>query len=471
MRINKKRALFLICLTIIAAIYYWARRDIYQPLHRLPPKNVPFFSDDTDHQSLLNCARRQLTFLQRQDPLKTAYFGKDRYSYAQLCTSISKFIAKLEEHPDPAELNRFLHKNYTVYQAGGRKGKRNRQMLVTGYYEPVFAGSLVKKEPFLTPIYSRPKSLINKNNNDKGGCLVGRYNEDNTFVPYWSRAEIEGKNLLKGYELAYLRDPFDAYLLHVQGSGRIELPDHSLKTIRYAASNGLEYKSIGKVLVDEKIMPLAEVNIPSIRAYLRQHPEQQQRLFHHNPRYIFFRWGDDSGPVGSSGEILTPGRSIALDGNALPVGAIGYLISRQPSVKSTATQADNKVTDWHPLTRFVFAQDSGSAIRGTGRVDLFWGMGEYARAAANHMKEPGKLFFLVKKKSTEYGQKKSKPNRKSQKNGLESDKRQGCFFPPSKENLCQKSGNDLATHPSPKILTPPILKPATAMLIAILWSS
>jgi len=385
-------ATLLLSFVLLAAMYIFSIRDVYHPLHRLQEKSIPYFSDDLNIPSFIASAKHQEAYLKKQDQRKKVLFGDDHYTYAFLLASVQALINKLEQHPDTTELNSFLHNNYTVYQAGGRKGYKERKMLVTGYYEPVFEGSLIKKAPYLTPLYSRPDSLVIKKDNKNGKKRVGRFDQNKNFINYWSRAEIENNNLLKANELVYLKNPFDAYLLHVQGSGRIQLPDNSIRTIRFAASNGLEYNSIGKLLVDEGIMSLDEVNIPAIRTFLRRHPEQQQRILHHNPRYIFFNWGDTASPKGSSGEELTPGRSIAIDSTSLPGGSIGYLVSRKPVVASNGI-----ITGWTPLNRFVFPQDSGSAIQGTGRVDVFWGTGIYAKAAANHMKEDGKLFFLVKK--------------------------------------------------------------------------
>jgi membrane-bound lytic murein transglycosylase A len=365
-------------------------RETYRPLYRLNPQNVPNFYDDMDFDSLINCAKHQIAYLERQEPGKNISFADDLYDNRWLLLSAKELLSQLLHNPGREELNRFLKENYIVYQAGGRTGKGFRNMLVTGYYEPVFSGSLTRKSPFLTPIYAPPKSLVSLRDNKK--TRIGRYSRDGRFVNYWSRAEIENNNLLKGYELAFLSDPFDAFLLHVQGSGRIRLPDNSVRSVRFAGSNGLDYRSIGKLLVDEKIMPLEEVNIPAIRKYLQEHPEQQQRILHHNPRFIFFTWSDTLSPKGSSGEELTPGRSIALDTSALPGGTIGYLVSRRPVL-----DADNAIRGWKPLSRLVFPQDSGAAIKGTGRVDIFWGNGHYAEVAANHMKEDGQLFFLVKK--------------------------------------------------------------------------
>ena len=385
--------LFSVLLSIFAVVllYLLLTRDAYKPLHRLAPQDVPLFADDMDIDSLIESTGRQAAYLEKQAPGKKISFGSDSYENRRLLRSVQELLAKLQQNPDNKELNKFLHENYLVYQAGGRTKQRGRTMLVTGYYEPLFAGSLTKEPPFLTPIYSPPKSLVILSTED-GKKKIGRYDRDNTFTDYWSRAEIENSNLLKGDELAFLKDPFDAFLLHVQGSGRIQLPDNSVLSVRFAGSNGLGYNSIGKLLVDEKIMTLEEVNIPAIRAYLRHHPEQQQRILQHNPRFIFFTRGDSLPPKGSSGERLTPGRSIAMDASSLPGGTIGYLASRRPVFDLNGT-----ITDWIPLNRFVFPQDSGAAIKGTGRVDIFWGNGNYAELAANHMKEEGKLYFLVKK--------------------------------------------------------------------------
>jgi membrane-bound lytic murein transglycosylase A len=366
-------------------------QDSYKPLHRLTQQDVPFFADDMDIDSLIESTRHQVAYLESQDPTQKVSFGADSYENHWLLRSVQELLAKLQQTRDGKELNRFFNENYLVYQAGGRTKKRGRSMLVTGYYEPLFAGSLTREPPFLTPIYSPPNSLVILSGGD-GKKHIGRYDRDNMFTNYWSRAEIENNNLLQGEELAFLQDPFDAFLLHVQGSGRILLPDKSVVSVRFGGSNGLGYNSIGKLLVDEKIMTLEEVNIPAIRAYLRRHPEQQQRILQHNPRFIFFTRGDTRPPKGSSGEVLTPGRSIAMDSSSLPGGTIGYLTSRRP-----VFDENGAISSWTPLNRLVFPQDSGAAIKGTGRVDIFWGNDDYAEQAANHMKEEGQLYFLVKK--------------------------------------------------------------------------
>jgi len=385
-------AFLILLFTVTLLVYFVFFRDSYKPLHRLISGNIPKIADDLDTDSLIQCVRRQIAFLKKQDPGGVILLGNDTYDNRWLLHSMEEFLTKLREQPDSGKLNDFLRDKYICYQAGGRKDKRGREMLVTGYYEPVFDGSLTAAPGFVTPLYAPPKSLVTIPGQEGKAAQIGRLDDNNTFTHFWSRAEIETAGMLAGNELVFLKDPFDAFLLHVQGSGKIRLPDQSIRTVRFAGSNGLEYKSIGKLLVDEQKMELEEATVPAIRTYLDGHPEERQRILHHNPRFIFFTWGDAFGPRGSSGEVLTPGRSIAIDNSALPEGTLGYLVSRKPTLG-----ADGRINGWKSMQRFVFPQDSGSAIKGTGRVDVFWGHGEYAEIAANHMKEPGKLYFLVKK--------------------------------------------------------------------------
>lgn len=386
---STKLFLLLFFLFILCIVYYLFLADPYKPLHHLNKNQLPDFSDDMAFQSFLSAAENHLEFLQKKEKNTPIVLGEYQYSINQAIQSIREFSAEIRRTPSSEELQRYIGENFEVFQAGGRKTKGKREMLVTGYYEPVFAGSLTRTGPFIYPIYSPPEDLVSRK--IEGKNLTGRMTAEG-FTKYWTRAQIETENVIEGYELAYLKDPFDAFLLHVQGSGRIRLRDNSIRTVRFAASNGHPYNSIGKLLVDEKKLTLDEVSVPRIREYLNHHPAQLQRILHHNPRYIFFNWGDDNPPKGSSGVFLTPGRSIAIDHNALPDEMIGFLSSRKPVIDNKG-----KVTGWIPMNRFVFPQDSGSAIAGTGRVDMFWGYGEYARAAANTMKEPGRLYFLIRK--------------------------------------------------------------------------
>jgi len=386
---NYRRITASILFLVLAAACFWYFYDPYKPLHQIDALTT--LADDHDRASLIRVLKSQKHYLEGQAGSEKTPIGSYLISNDWLLESVNDMLAFLQQNPDQTQLTQFLKTNYLFFQAGGRKSKRGRQMLVTGYYEPLFEGSLTKKPPYLTPLYIRPPDLVQRTGSD-GKQELGRFDSEQHFTAFWTRKEIETKHLLAGNELVYLKDPFDAYLLHVQGSGKVALPDGRVKSVGFAGTNGLTYKSIGKYLVDQKIMKLKDVNIPAIRDYLEQHPGEMLNLLQQNPRYIFFQWGDNKGPRGSSGEALTAGRSIAIDPQALPAGTIAYLKSEKPVLDAT-----NTIKKWQPMNRFVFPQDSGSAIKGTGRADVFWGNGDYAETAANHMKHPGELYFLVKK--------------------------------------------------------------------------
>jgi membrane-bound lytic murein transglycosylase A len=361
-------------------------------LRQVGSADLPTFHDDFDRSSLLQAARRQIEQLQRMPQKKRIDIAGNTYIPRQLIDSISAFIRIAETADTDQEVWKNLGKNFTVYQAAGtRKNDTYGEMLVTGYYEPIFDGSLKCEPPFLFPLYVQPPDLKSKRSAGTGKIITGRISKGD-LTPYWTRAEIESRNILKGSELVYLRDPFEVFLLHVQGSGKIRLPDGSLRSVEYAASNGHPYRSIGKLLVEENRFPLAEATLPAIEGYLRENPDDMTRVLHYNPRFIFFRWGDNKGPRGSTNTQLTAGRSIAIDHQVLPSGTIGFLHSRRPVFDQKGALAG-----WVPIQRFVFPQDSGAAIEGPGRVDLFLGDSEEARRSAGLMKEPGNLYFLLKK--------------------------------------------------------------------------
>ena len=350
------------------------------------------FSDDADRSSLIRATEHQLNYLGRLRPGTVVTIEGDTYTVDWLAQSLRLFLDIIKGNPPEAELDRILHEKFTIYKAGGRESAPTGEMLITGYYQPLCAGRLVKSPPFLYTLYAKPSSLQVRNDPHTGKSTIGRLDRQGNLVPFWTRAEIEEKNLLAGNELVYLQDPVEAFFLQIQGSGLIRLPDGSIRGVHISGSNEREYKSIGKLLVDEQKIGKEGASMQTIKRYLHDHPLEQKRILHHNSKFVFFKW-DKKEAEGSIGEILTPGRSIAIDREVLPVAAVGYLVSRRPVVDQTGA-----VTGWEPLRRFVLPQDSGTAIKGTGRADFFWGSGQYAEAVAGQMKEKGKLYFLVKKR-------------------------------------------------------------------------
>lgn len=385
-----KHLLFIaiVFLTVQLSLTGCGKRPSLIPLNN---HNYPNFEDTENKQSLISATLTQIHYL-KQLPLQDEIsLAGNLYSNKWLLESAQTFLEILNNSQSSDELADLVSSSFIVYQAGGRDNKPAKEMLITGYYEPLLEGRLDKKPPFLYPLYSKPKDLVTKDNQNTNN--IGRLDNTGSLKPYWTRAEIEENNILAGNELVYLKDPVDAFSLHVQGSGKVSFPDGSIRSIHYAGSNGREYSSIGKLMVDQGIMELAEVTMPRIREYIQLHPEQMKPILHHNEKYIFFSWAKTNDhPKGSTGANLTPGRSIAIDQATLPMGTIAYLTTRQPVVDKYG-----KVISWKSFQRFVMPQDSGSAIKGAGRADIFWGNDKYAKIAAGTMKEKGQLFFLIKK--------------------------------------------------------------------------
>ncbi len=378
----------LVCWILIGWITFFSGCYLQPRIIELSPENVPALFDDSNAQDMLTAAQHHLNYLKKHPEEQLILPGNRQVNAPQLVRSIRHFMEIVAKEKDPKQRSIALKKDFRIFQVTKQQHRATKGALVTGYYEPIFSGSLKPNAWFNVPIYRTPDDLVVDKKNNKNG----RYDSNGVFQPYWTRAEIENQQKLAGYELAYLHDPFDAFLLQVQGSGRIQLPDKTVRTIRFAAHNGHKYLSIGRLLIDEKKLSRESVSVPTLRRYLDKHPDERRRILQYNPRVIFFSWGTEKPPVGSMNVPLTPEHSIAVDPKALPTGLVGYLSTQKPDLR-----ADDSIAHWSSLGRFVFAQDSGAAIQGANRVDLFWGAGRYAEIAAGNMKHRGQLYFLLAK--------------------------------------------------------------------------
>lgn len=346
--------------------------------------------DDADRPSLTTAARRQTEYLKSLPGNRQLKLADRTIAIEELRTSLASFLAIISDEQSPKRMHERLRDEFALIPVTLPDApERKRKVLVTGYFEPVFEGSLNPGSPFAYPLYKPPPDLVTWKSGER--TMVGRKGKSGP-VPYWTRREIESESRLAGNELVYLRDPVEAFILQVQGSGKVHLPDGSMRSVRFAASNGHPYRSIGKLLVDEGRLSLEEATLPGIEKYLRDHPEDMWRILHANPRYIFFDWGKDGAVRGSAGTVLTPGRSIAVDPSAVPLGSVAFISTRTPVFDQAGRQ-----TGWQPLRRFVFPQDSGAAIKGSGRFDLFLGSSREARLAAGLMREDGDCYILLKK--------------------------------------------------------------------------
>ncbi|MBC8024817.1 MAG: MltA domain-containing protein [Steroidobacteraceae bacterium] len=284
----------------------------------------------------------------------------------------------------------FIEQHLTPYRVVRMTGrKRDTNGLVTGYYEPLLRGSRERAEPFTTPLYRRPDDLLVVDlaalyPELKGKRVRGRL-DGNKVVPFYSRAQTREAPGLRGYEIVWIDDALDAFLLEVQGSGRVKLSTGETIRLQYADQNGQPYRSIGRYLADQGVMNLEDVTMPAIRAWLAANPARAREVLDSNPSVVFFAESalDDPsiGPKGALGVPLTTGRSIAVDPAVVALGAPVFLSTSYPSTGL-------------PLQRLVVAQDTGGAIRGPVRADLFFGFGDEAGALAGTMKQDGEMWIL-----------------------------------------------------------------------------
>jgi membrane-bound lytic murein transglycosylase A len=270
----------------------------------------------------------------------------------------------------------------------------NQEGLFTGYYEASLRGSLSQKGSYWVPIHGLPPGIItadlsrfNSKWDDQqlSGKVIG-----GKLVPIETRAEIQagalsGQNL----ELLWVDDLVDAFFLHIQGSGRVLLEDGRTVRLGFAGRNGHAYRSIGKNLIERGEIAAENMSMQSLRAWLYENSLEGAELMKKNRSYIFFRVLKGDGPIGALGAVLTPGRSLAVDPSFISLGLPVWLDTTEPG------QMDEK-----PLRRLVIAQDSGSAIKGVVRGDLFWGHGKTAAWKAGMMKQSGRYYVLLPKSAT-----------------------------------------------------------------------
>jgi membrane-bound lytic murein transglycosylase A len=364
-------------------------------LIRIDSSAYPDFFDDMDYDGLENCILGSISYLNRVPPTKTFRFGQEIFNTAHMMRSIEHFLDFIRTKPSKDELIRYIKNNYLVYATEGIDNPE--PVLFTGYFEPVLQGSLNKDTEYQFPIYARPDDLTTIDlslfsQQFKGETIVGRY-IDQRVVPYYDRKEIEHQGLLEGKvkEIAWLKDRLDLFFLQIQGSGKIYLDNGDIINVHYHGSNGQPYRSIGKLLIDEGKITREDISMQKIRDYLRNHPEEIETVLNYNPSYVFFKVEKD-GPLGSLEVKLTPGRSIALDRHLFPPAGLAFIETKKPLING-----DGTIHKWTAFSRFVLNQDTGGAIRGPSRADLFWGNGPYAEIAAGYMQEFGKLYFLILK--------------------------------------------------------------------------
>lgn len=289
---------------------------------------------------------------------------------------------------DDDAARRFFESQFTVLQVLNRKQSRG---LFTGYYEPLLYGSRTRTARYGVPLYRHPGDMISIDLGDfrddlEGRRVAGRLS-GRKLLPYWDRGEIRGGALDgRGLELLWVDDAVDAFFLQIQGSGQVELAGGGRLRVGYAGQNGHAYYAIGRELIERGELTRENVSLQTIRAWLEANPDEAEAVMATNRSFVFFREIKGDGPLGSLGVALTPERSLAVDRRFLPLGAPVFLSAEHPTEDGQGTET---------LRRLLMAQDTGGAIRGPVRGDVFWGAGQRAEEVAGRMKHEGELFLLL----------------------------------------------------------------------------
>lgn len=313
--------------------------------------------------------------------------GKTCIASETLISAVLRAAAEADRITTPEAARAFFEAGFVPH----RLVHRGAEGLLTGYYEPVLAGSRTREGPFRIPVYRRPPDLENLVAEEERGALAGGLTHacrapDGGLVPYATRAEIEGGCLAgQGLELVWLADPVDAFFMHIQGSGRIRLPDGELIRVTYDGKNGHPYTSIGRYLIDAGLFAANDMSLDALKAWLTADPERGRAVMHENKSFVFFRELAGDSPLGALSIPLSPGRSLAVDTAFHAIGTPVYV---------TAPEL-NPWGGTDGFNRLMIAQDVGSAIRGPERGDIFFGSGDEAGRWAGTTKHAGRFLVLL----------------------------------------------------------------------------
>lgn len=345
------------------------------------PAQFPDFGEAYNHQTNLEyAAYNSLEYLNKESSKK--YFPYLDISHERAVRSVEAFIQVLKEARSPEDMDRLIKERFDIYMSRGCDEKGT--VLFTSYYRPIFDARLQPDAEFKYPLYKRPDDLeLNEASmtyQRKGGG------------EYLTRPDIEHGALAgKGLELCYLRDRFEAYIVTVQGSGKLKLQDGSFFEIGYAGDNGHEYTSVGQQLVERGMIPPKELSLEGLIKFFKENPQELDPALSVNKRYVFFvpRKG---GPFGSLNVPVSPYRTVATDKLVYPRACVAYIETILPA----RTRGTGEIAD-HTYMAFALDQDTGGAIRAAGRSDLFIGTGPEVGELAGRTFSEGKLYYIAVK--------------------------------------------------------------------------
>lgn len=391
MKDSKKLMLFALIITIsLIAFFVW--RYVNSSSEKLVLtqstfKALPNWAQDDPSQALLAFQKSCAEILKR-DP-DSAFSNLPQGGQVSDWQAICKAAVNLT-HPDKLAAQQFFEHWFQPFKV---KNNFTSRGLFTGYYLPLLHGSLKKDKRYSVPIYSLPKDLISVDlspfrSEFSKKAIVGRL-EKNVLIPYPDRSAIENGAINKYSKvLVWSDDVIDVFFAQIQGSAIIELPQHQQILMGYAGTNGRPYTAIGRVLIDNKFLPKEKISMQSIRSWLLQHPEQINTILNQNASYVFFHILKGNDPLGTEHVPLTKERTLAVDTRYIPLGAPVWIdTSVQRNAESAAIS----------YRRLMVAQDTGGAIKGIIRSDIYWGTGDEAAYIAGTMKNTGRYWILLPK--------------------------------------------------------------------------
>jgi len=350
---------------------FWQRRGIDWQLWGTANR-------DGDRAALIGAIDRSLRYL---DTPKAIEVYRDYpvagVSLDRVRRSLLRFRQLLRSSASPEELQAAVRREFILYQAVGQDNRGT--VAYTGYFAPVYTASRVPTAEYRYPLYRRPANL------------------EEWTSPHPARVELEGvdglgrNSPLAGTELVWLRNRLEAFLVHVQGSATLNLSDGTTMTVGYAGKTDRPYGSIGQALVADGQLPREGLSLPKIIAYFQRFPQALNRYLPHNESFVFFRETHGAPPIGTLNVPVTPERSIATDKELMPPGALALMRTQIPYYNN-AGELDTPI-----VSRYVLDQDTGSAIRGAGRVDIYMGTGVEAGDRAGIIDWTGELYYLLLK--------------------------------------------------------------------------
>lgn len=385
-----------------------------QVMRKIDNFDKVLIEDDLGYPSLLVALEENIKFISEKLPSDHIfYFGPREISKDKYVSALNDLLVDGKNDLSGEKFKQKLKSKFEAYEVYGTENWG--QVFITSYFEPVIMGSKKPDKKYSKPIYGTPKDLVaidldsfipikpeleeilNKpmEQRSKKNILRGRIYKDDrsgasSVSAYFSRADVDEKGLKKEAEVLAWVDPVDAFFLEIQGSGVVKFKNGQEIHVGYAAQNGHPYVAIGKFM--PSTIPKDKVSMQVIESYLRSLPEvDAKKLMQMNPSYVFFQKVDKAGVTFLGSKVIN-GRTIATDKSLFPKGALAYLTFDKPIFDSK--EADEP-SSFLKSSRFVLDQDTGGAIRGPGRVDLFWGRGDEAKQVAGVMKSQGRLVYFV----------------------------------------------------------------------------